>query len=54
MPTDLTIEIPEDRPSGVAEVGEALGAAGVNIQGRFRAARHGEVHVLVEEAGTRG
>ncbi|HEX6207292.1 MAG TPA: ACT domain-containing protein [Actinomycetota bacterium] len=47
---DLMVEL-EDRPGTLAELGEALGAAGVNISGiaGFRAGSAGVVHVLVED-----
>lgn len=50
MATDLTVAVPEDRRSAIAEIGEALGRAGVNIEGLFGSARLGEVHVPVEDA----
>lgn len=53
MAKDLTVTgWGEDRPGVAAEIGEALGAAGVNIEGAFGSGRHGEVHVLVEDAGS--
>jgi hypothetical protein len=51
MATDLTVQL-EDRPGTLAELGEALGGAGVNVDG-FCAVTGGaraEVHVLVEDA----
>ena len=50
MPKDLTIAVRQDRPGVNAEIGEALGRAGVNIEGTFGSATLGEVHVLVEDA----
>ncbi len=49
MPTDLTV-ILEDRPGALAKVGEALGRAGVNIEGicGVTASGKGTVHILVE------
>lgn len=49
MPTDLTV-ILEDRPGALAKVGEALGRAGVNIEGicGVTVAGKGTVHILVE------
>jgi hypothetical protein len=51
MTTDLSI-ILEDRPGTMADVGEALGKAGVNIQGLcgFPCEGRGVGHVLVEDA----
>lgn len=51
MPTDLTITLP-NRPGALAEMGEALGRAGVNIDGfcAVTTAETGEIHVLVEDA----
>jgi hypothetical protein len=50
MATDLTIML-EDRPGELARVGNALGDAGVNIDGviGLTVAGKGEVHVLVED-----
>jgi hypothetical protein len=51
MPTDLTVVL-DDRAGQLAHMGEALGDAGVNIEG-FCATTHdgiGVVHVLVENA----
>lgn len=50
MPTDLTITGFEDRPGVAASIGEALGNAGVDVQGLFGSGRLGEVHVLVDDA----
>lgn len=51
MATDLTIYL-DDRPGQVAAVGEALGAAGVNIDGGFALVVGGQgiMHVLVEDS----
>jgi hypothetical protein len=51
MPKDLTI-ILEDRPGTLAMVGEALGKAGVNIDGICGMSFEGRaiVHVLVQDA----
>lgn len=51
MSVDLTIHL-EDRPGSLAEMGEALGAAHVNIEGicGFRCDDRGHVHILVENA----
>jgi len=53
MAKDLTVTgWGQDRPGVAAEIGEALGQAGVNIEGAFGSGRHGEVHVLVEDGGS--
>jgi hypothetical protein len=55
MATDLTIML-EDRPGELARVGEALGNAGINIEGVSAAVEGGRgiVHLLVEDpAGAR-
>lgn len=51
MATDLTVTL-EDRPGELARLGEALGGAGVNIDGfcATTAGGSGQVHVLVEDA----
>ena len=51
MATDLTI-ILEDRPGTMADVGEALGKAGVNIQGLcgFPCEGKGVGHLMVADA----
>lgn len=51
MATDLTISV-EDRPGGLAAVGEALGGAGVNIEGvcGHGGEGRGTIHVCVEDA----
>jgi hypothetical protein len=47
--TDFEISLP-NRPGAAAEVGEALGAAGVNIEGMCAHATSGEgvMHILLE------
>ncbi len=51
MATDLTVVL-EDRPGQLAQMGEALGDAGVNIEGFCATAHEGIaiLHVLVENA----
>ncbi|NIN63722.1 MAG: ACT domain-containing protein [Anaerolineae bacterium] len=51
MATDLTV-ILEDRPGTLADLGETLGRAGVNIDGlcAFTSEGKGEIHILVEDA----
>jgi hypothetical protein len=51
MPKDLTVMI-EDRPGTLADLGEATGKAGVNIEGMcgFPSEGKGVIHVLVEDA----
>ena len=50
MPTDLKLTM-EDRPGALAKVGEALGRAGINIDGicAFTGEGKGTVHVLVAD-----
>jgi hypothetical protein len=50
MATDLTISV-EDRPGGLASVGTALGAAGINIEGLCGLGLEGRgiIHVCVED-----
>jgi hypothetical protein len=50
MSTDLLVTM-EDRPGGLAELGEALGAAGINIEGLCGVTHQGMgiIHVLVED-----
>lgn len=50
MAKDLTITGFEDRPGINAAIGEALGRAGINIEGTFGSGKHREIHVLVEDA----
>lgn len=55
MATDLTVVL-EDRPGTLADLGEALGAAGINVEGLCGVASEGAglIHVLVEDsAGAR-
>jgi hypothetical protein len=51
MATDLTVTL-EDRPGELARLGEALGGAGINIEGLcgIGMAGRGVIHVLVEDA----
>ncbi len=51
MAMDLTISV-EDRPGGLAAIGEALGNAGINIEGLcgMGLGDRGMIHVLVEDA----
>ncbi len=51
MPTNLTIEL-VDRPGTLAELGESLGRAGINIEGGcgFSIEGKGILHLLVEDA----
>lgn len=53
MAKDLTVVL-EDRPGTLAALGEALGRAGVNIEGicGFTAAGKGIMHLLVDDAAT--
>jgi hypothetical protein len=53
MPTDFAIGL-EDRPGELAKLGQALGEAGVNVLGfcATTSGGQGEVHLLVEDAGT--
>jgi hypothetical protein len=50
MSTDLLVTM-EDRPGGLADLGEALGAAGINIQGICGVTHQGMgiIHLLVED-----
>jgi hypothetical protein len=50
MPTDLTVTGFEDKPGVSAAIGEALGNAGVNVDGGFGSGKLGEIHVLVDDA----
>ncbi len=52
MPRDLTV-ILQNRPGTIADVGEALGKAGVNISGLcgFPCGDEGILHVLVDDSG---
>ncbi len=51
MPTDLTV-IMEDRPGKLADLGEATGRGGVNIEGLCAMTGDGKgfIHILVEDA----
>jgi len=51
MAKDLTV-ILEDRPGTLADMGEALGKAGINIDGLcgFPCQGKGVIHILVEDA----
>jgi hypothetical protein len=51
MATSLTIEL-EDKPGVLAELGEALGGAGINIDGfcGYASGGKGIVHLLVDDA----
>ena len=53
MNSDLTIVL-ENRTGTLADVGEALGKAGINIEGmcEFPSENQGIVHVLVRDAGS--
>ncbi len=50
MAKDLTV-ILEDRPGTLADIGEALGKAGINIEGccGFPSEGKGVIHILVED-----
>jgi hypothetical protein len=50
MPTDLGVTV-EDRPGGLADIGEALGDAGINIEGLcgMGLGDRGVIHLLVED-----
>lgn len=51
MARDLTVTL-EDRPGALADMGDALGRAGVNIDGVAGATGSGssQIHILVEDA----
>ena len=51
MPKDLTV-IMDDRPGKLAELGEATGKAGINIDGLCAMTGDGKgfIHILVEDA----
>lgn len=53
MATDVTV-ILEDRPGTLADMGEALGKAGINIDGLcgFACEGQGVIHILVEDGPT--
>jgi hypothetical protein len=50
MASDLTLTV-DDRPGGLASVGEALGAAGINIEGLLGIGLEGRgiIHVCVQD-----
>jgi hypothetical protein len=50
MATDLGVTV-EDRPGGLADIGEALGNAGINIEGLcgIGMGDRGVIHLLVED-----
>ena len=50
MATDLGVTV-EDRPGGLADIGEALGNAGINIEGLcgMGLGDRGVIHLLVED-----
>lgn len=50
MAQDLTV-ILENRPGTLADMGEAFGKAGINVNGicGFQSGEQGELHVLVED-----
>jgi hypothetical protein len=52
MAKDLTVML-EDRPGALAELGEATGTAGANIEGVCAVTEEGRgvVHILVEDVG---
>jgi hypothetical protein len=52
MAKDLTVTL-EDRPGALADLGEATGGAGVNIEGVSAVTTEGRgiIHVLVEDVG---
>lgn len=52
MATDLSVTL-EDRPGTMARLGDALGGAGVNIEGicATTSGGRGVIHLLVEDAG---
>lgn len=53
MASDLTVTL-ENRPGTLAQLGEILGNAGINIDGicGFEVGGRGAVHVLVADGGT--
>ena len=52
MASDLTVVL-ENRPGTLADLGEALGNAGINVDGMcgFPCEGRGVIHILVEDAG---
>jgi hypothetical protein len=53
MASDLTVTL-EDRPGTLAQLGEALGNAGINIDGisGFEAGGRGTIHLLVDDGAS--
>jgi hypothetical protein len=51
---DLKVELEEDQPGTLADIGETLGNAGVNIDGicGFLCEGKGVIHILVEDAAS--
>ena len=51
MANDLTVKL-QNKPGTIADLGEALGAAGINVQGTcgFPCEGVGMLHILVEDA----
>jgi hypothetical protein len=51
MATDLSVVL-EDKPGELARLGEALGNAGINVEGMSGSAMEGRgvIHILVEDA----
>ena len=51
MATDLSVVL-DDRPGGLARLGEATGLGGVNIEGMaaFTGEGSGMIHILVQDA----
>jgi len=51
---DLKVELEEDQPGTLADIGEALGNAGVNIDGicGYLCEGKGVIHILVEDAAS--
>ena len=52
MATDLGVTV-EDRPGGLADIGEALGNAGINIEGLCGLGMEGRgiIHICVQDGG---
>jgi hypothetical protein len=53
MPKDILVSL-DDRPGELARVGEALGGAGINIEGMMAFAHEGRgfAHLLVDDAAS--
>ncbi len=51
---DLKVELEEDQPGTLADIGETLGNAGINIDGicGFLCEGKGVIHILVEDAAS--